>query len=1084
MKKSKIEKIYAKKYDQAKIKENFVLYESRDGSTISDSPLAIFLYLINNKKYNFLQHFWVVDDNFDSSYFVNIPEYFRDKLKIIRRNSEEYVEYLLTAKYLVTNSTFQSWFTKKEDQIYINTWHGTPLKYMGFDIPFDIQASRNVLRNFVMADYIISPNSHTSKILAESYKLKGVFPGEILEYGYPRVDFTFGSSTIEIKKQLGKFGIELESDKPILLYTPTWKGKVIKNPNMDLNHIITESLYLRKKLEASYQVLIKVHPFIYPYLKNNAEVAHFLIPDSFDANRILSITDFLVTDYSSIFFDYLNTDKPIAFYVWDKDLYSHERGLYLEEKELPGPLFEHIDALIEGINTHDRNIYKEQYQRLKKRINAYDDGHATERVVERIFLGKATSPGKDIDLNSQKIKLLINPGTFISNGITNSFLNLASNIDYEKYDVTILTWPNPKDGIKNILKLPPEVRPFFRFGESIYTKEEEVINDKIKKGRWFKKKSKDAIPMKGWKREANRLVGNLEFDVVIDFSGYSFFAAKFLLGIKAKKHIIFQHNNLKEEVNRKSGKNFPHRYELPALFSVYYLFDKIISVSRETMLLNMKNLSQYIDEKQLGYLENTLNIKQILSEDMTLEPLSNKPIMNIKNKYFIGESDHKNIKVYLNLEDIERGVYKEIDLVSQCSILSVANIKIHDVEYCKVIFDGIYSGWVAREFLGHEQLQGFKHKKISFVATLDTSKNYRIYSQLPIDGKEPIVRSFASFYGKDYVFIDEQVSNGFVTYVHFKDARGKSIGWVTQSALRRFHYLSKISLRYRYLILKARKKAYNYFLTDKIEFVNLYCKIKKPNFVKILNQPKGGRLDFVRIWSDSNENAIFEIREKVYVKGEIWCALFSRENQRLGYVLQSNIELTTYENFKNQSNNEGYNFLSKYFEAPLFNFVNVGRLSPEKNQINLVRAFKIFLEKFPNSQLFIVGDGPLKTDLKECILKEKLDHSVHLLGFQENPFEIVKKCDAFVLPSKYEGQPMVLLEALTLGKKILASNIPGNISVIGEDEKYGLLTKGTDIDDIVTGLIRLRQLERELTKFDYAVYNQYVLTKFDQLIQE
>ncbi len=125
---------YSRFYEQSCINSDTILYESRDGSTISDSPLALFLSLANNKDYTNFQHVWVVMDKLSSLNLINVPESLKSKILFVERNSKEYVDYMLTAKYLITNSTFQSWFSKKKEQVYINTWHGTPLKAMGFDI--------------------------------------------------------------------------------------------------------------------------------------------------------------------------------------------------------------------------------------------------------------------------------------------------------------------------------------------------------------------------------------------------------------------------------------------------------------------------------------------------------------------------------------------------------------------------------------------------------------------------------------------------------------------------------------------------------------------------------------------------------------------------------------------------------------------------------------------------------------------------------------------------------------------------------------------------------------------------------------
>lgn len=166
------------------------------------------------------------------------------------------------------------------------------------------------------------------------------------------------------------------------------------------------------------------------------------------------------------------------------------------------------------------------------------------------------------------------------------------------------------------------------------------------------------------------------------------------------------------------------------------------------------------------------------------------------------------------------------------------------------------------------------------------------------------------------------------------------------------------------------------------------------------------------------------------------------------------------------------------FDSNYFNLINMGRLSPEKNQEQLITAFARFNEEIPNSRLYILGKGPLQVELVEHIRALKLEGKVMLLGHIHNPFNFIKQNDYFVLPSFYEGQPMVLLESLTIRMKILASNIPANINVIGENEEYGLLANGTSVDDIYAGLIRAYHHEETFQEFNYIDYNKKAMATF------
>lgn len=165
---------------------------------MTDSPYAMFKYMLENQDYQDFMHIWSIQD---FSVLSGVMAKYKDmpNVQFVQRNSKEYLKWLATSEYLINNSTFQSFFIPKSDQIYINTWHGTPLKNMGFDIPGNPSVSQNVVRNFLSADFILSPNAHTTNIFTHSYKLNGLYKGEIIEEGYPRIDLTLNTDPGSIR---------------------------------------------------------------------------------------------------------------------------------------------------------------------------------------------------------------------------------------------------------------------------------------------------------------------------------------------------------------------------------------------------------------------------------------------------------------------------------------------------------------------------------------------------------------------------------------------------------------------------------------------------------------------------------------------------------------------------------------------------------------------------------------------------------------------------------------------------------------------------------------------------------------------
>lgn len=685
---------YVRHYDKSTIDNKTILYESRDGKSMTDSPLAIYLYLKGHEKYSSYRHVWVVTDTSSKNItrlLANVPETLRKDIIWVERNTVSYAKWLLKAKYLVTNSTFQSYVNKKADQVYINTWHGTPLKYMGYDIPGSKTSLKNVQRNFLMADFILSPNEHTSHVFLDRYKLNGLFEGQILEGGYPRIDFTINQDNTGVIDYLIKNGIQINEDQPIVLYTPTWKGTSINNPSQSLGQIKAELAVLREK-NPDKNILIKVHPYAYSAVKLDKDLVQYLVPDELDANKVLSLVDVLITDYSSIFFDYLVTDKPIIFYTWDAELYSRYRGMYFEDAELPGPIVSDINSVALMLRDPETVIAqsKNQYTAMKAKIVPYDDGHVTERMVAHIFDDEASSQIKVYpSIAVQKEKLLIYPGGMQNNGITSSAINLSNQINYDKYDVTFLVWDTESpEVVMNIERLNKRARLIYRFGPRAFTLLD-LSKDKYVTLNGITSPNDPKMPKKGYKREANRLFNNTHYDVLIDFSGYSFNGLKLFTVMDSKKVIVYQHNDLKLDSQKIINGQKVHARNLNAIFTLYQLVDRVVSVSDVLAKINESKLKEYLHDGQIGAIPNLLttnkeNTKMVESSSFEVNDLQSEGIFTTNQ-----------VNEFVTLTDIETHTSNTLDVTTGDPVRVVGEALINERRYYKIAMDYISRGWVS-----------------------------------------------------------------------------------------------------------------------------------------------------------------------------------------------------------------------------------------------------------------------------------------------------------------------------------------------------------------------------------------------------
>ncbi|MEC1365982.1 glycosyltransferase [Bacillus licheniformis] len=600
---------YTRNFKKNKIDPHIIFYESYHGKAMNDNPYAIFKHLVNNEEYKNFTHVWALNDQ-DNPYAQKYKGL--KNVRFVKVHSEEYIKYLTKAKYLINNVTFPTYFQKKDEQIYINTWHGTPLKTLGKDMEGPIGQHKNIQRNFLHSDYILSPNKFTSEKLIDSHDLEGLYNGEIIEEGYPRMDLTFNTDKEELRKTLENI-IELDPDKKIVLYAPTWRGEVgsVSNINEELFKHISE---LNEKIPDDYQLILKVHTLLFKYIKHDEQLMNKCIPDCIDTNELLSLVDILITDYSSIFFDYMATNKPILYFMYDKEQYLKKRGMYLDVNTLAGPICKTTDELakciknIDSVQEQYQSVYQEMNEIYIKRV-----GDSTQKIVDIIFKGKQEKSDCVFNVKEpHKKNILIYCGGFLNNGITSSAINLLNNIDYEKYNVVVIDKGNyDKESSYNISRINAKAKRVYRVGSMNLTIKEWYLHGLMNRRGYTEELAKRS-PEKIFQREINRMLGNARIDIAVDFSGYvPFWTMVMALGQFSKKS-IYQHNDMLAETEKIINGKYKHKRKLGIVFSLYKCFNKIVSVAKHTRDLNAENLAHYVDANKMVYVHNSLNVEKII----------------------------------------------------------------------------------------------------------------------------------------------------------------------------------------------------------------------------------------------------------------------------------------------------------------------------------------------------------------------------------------------------------------------------------------------------------------------------------------
>lgn len=354
------------------LKKKCIVFESMWGKKYSCNPRYLYEYI--DEKHPDYECVWILKDEC-------IPIVGNGKR--VRRFSLKYLYYMATAKYFVNNVNFHDDYVKREGQIEVQTMHGTPLKTIGLDVPGDFPTKKkenNYIRKCKRWDYLIVQ----SKFVADLSRTAFRFDKKIMDTGYPRTDVLYEFNNVkkmsEIKAKLG-----LPENKKIIMYAPTWRVRNKFDLMLDLDK-------MKQKFSDEYICILRLHHFSAPGwdgIPDNEFV--FDLTDYQSIEDLYVVTDILITDYSSVMFDYAVLKRPMLFFTYDLDEYRNKlRGFNIDiETEAPGPLLFTSDEVIDAIEHIDDTVEqsKERVDAFEKKYIPYECAHSSKKVFE-IMTGK------------------------------------------------------------------------------------------------------------------------------------------------------------------------------------------------------------------------------------------------------------------------------------------------------------------------------------------------------------------------------------------------------------------------------------------------------------------------------------------------------------------------------------------------------------------------------------------------------------------------------------------------------------------------------------------------------------------------
>ncbi|MGW3766317.1 bifunctional glycosyltransferase/CDP-glycerol:glycerophosphate glycerophosphotransferase [Actinomadura verrucosospora] len=367
---------------------DMVLFSSYSGSQYSCSPRAVYEELIRRDAD--LECVWVSQDG---QFAVD------GKATTVLAGSREHYRVLAHARYVVANHAMPPWFFKRTGQVYLQTWHGTPLKRLAYDLqdmPYQRTERLDWMEEEVPRwDLLLSSSPYATQVMRRAFR----YEGEVLETGFPRNDIL---STPEwerigtrVRKRLG-----IPQGKKVVLYAPTWRDDRHHAEGKQGFSLELDVETMRQALGDDHVLLLRTHHFITDRDRIAAgrlaggDAGPFVIDVSRypDIAELYMAADVLVTDYSSAMFDYAILGRPIVLYTYDLDWYrDHVRGFYFDlEAEAPGPVVRTSAEVAEAVRaaSASEQRYADAYDRFFVKYCPHDDGQAASRVVDRVF-GKA-----------------------------------------------------------------------------------------------------------------------------------------------------------------------------------------------------------------------------------------------------------------------------------------------------------------------------------------------------------------------------------------------------------------------------------------------------------------------------------------------------------------------------------------------------------------------------------------------------------------------------------------------------------------------------------------------------------------------
>ena len=492
---------YIRDVENLPIDEHTVILEARNGRTIDGNLFYMLRELLTREEYRDLKiYVTAFDPDAENSIRQKTDAFSDGRITIVLLESPDYYRVMATARYILNDSAIRNFYIKKEGQIYLNVWHGTPLKTMGRKVSHEPHATGSVQKNFIIADYLLYPSRYMMEHMIEDYMISDLSRAKILLGGYPRnTAFYDEASRGQIRTRYGLDG------KRVYAYMPTWRPEMMGDALEEIMRRMDQALTEDEIL------CVNIHPLAEESV-DLGQFSHIMpFPKQEEVYAFLNAADCLVTDYSSVFYDFAVTGRKIVLYTYDEEEYFRTRGLYEPISSLPFDQVKTVEELMEAVRAP--KVYDDAD--FLRKYCPYEGPDAARLLTRQFILGEENLESETMPENGLP-NILVYGGDLAPGARTDQVMEYLADADKPRANYYLVFNKRDLTDHKEILMaLPDGIRYYGRTGKRVLMPDQMKAEKEYKEGRLsFDDYWKSVRP--AFARERIRYFGGARIDGIVE----------------------------------------------------------------------------------------------------------------------------------------------------------------------------------------------------------------------------------------------------------------------------------------------------------------------------------------------------------------------------------------------------------------------------------------------------------------------------------------------------------------------------------------------------------------------------------------